>query len=189
MENFKQLISGFQLDYPRIWQALSLIGDAVDKLIVQVNNLLGEVAPQCRAYRTTNQAIADITPTAISMDATYGQTTNIHDNVNSPTRFTITINGSYEFGACVEFESSAAGSFRSLSVLVTRDGVSTEFVKVRVPPVNGASTILNVHSYTGFSINDYLEFVVEQDSGGALNIIATLNYSPQAWIDMLNSRR
>ncbi len=147
-----------------------------------VNNWEG-----ARVYRSTDQTgLVTATPTAISFD------TERYDYggfwlVGNATRLTIPINGRYSVGACVEWASNSAGNFRTLSLRV--NGGNSIAVDMRLPMTGGFVTRNAVHTEYEFVAGDYIEAVVNQDSGGNRTVNAVGNYSPEFWIQKLAGQK
>jgi hypothetical protein len=136
----------------------------------------------CRVYKTSSQSIDSGTLTAINFDAERYDTDTYHDTVTNNTRLTIALVGYYHIGGCVEFEANAVG----IRALHLRVNGTTYIASQQVETVTtGRVTVLSVSTDYCLTATDYVELVVEQDSGGALGVTATANTSPEFWLHHL----
>jgi hypothetical protein len=84
------------------------------------------------------------------------------------TRITIRTAGYYHISTWVQFASNATG-YRSVSLRLT--GATAIGQDVR-PATNGSTSEISVYAGYPLAVNDYIEIVVIQTSGGALNVTA-----------------
>lgn len=134
-----------------------------------------------RIYKSTDQSISNNTTTAITFDTERWDTDSFHEGVTNPTRLTIPYTGYYVFGAGLEWATAATASRREIFI---RMNGTTRLVddEVGVAVGNTANPRMNCASYYSFTAGDYIEMMVFQNSGGALNANASVNYSPEFWI-------
>ena len=136
----------------------------------QTTGLKWQTPQNVRAVRTANQSISNSTDTAIQFNDTDDLDTNtLHDTVTNNTRITIAAAGVYLVGGRVKWAASTGGTLRQAWI---RRGGSTELAKVTHPAAAGAGVLheFEVIELRSFSAGDYIELMVQQDSGGALNV-------------------
>lgn len=135
--------------------------------------------PACRAKRSANKSIATATTTAIDFTAADRYDTDtMHDTVINPTRITFKTAGLYNVGGNAEWAFNAT-SFRLLGI---RLNGTTIIAQVIGPPEStGVGTQQLVDCTYKFAVNDYVELICQQNTGGNLNITFIANYSPEFW--------
>ncbi len=131
----------------------------------------------CRLIRGTAQTIANATWTAIQFDAEYFDTDTMHDNVTNNTRITIRTAGYYMIGGCVEWVSNTTG-MRLMQIWKNNAVVLTSAVHNSDQYGAAPGTLSTVHY---LAVNDYIELLVYQASGGNLNTATMYDYSPVFW--------
>jgi len=127
-----------------------------------------------RVYRTTNQSIPHNTNTALQFDAETYDTANFHDNVTNNTRLTIPYAGKYSISASIDFVQNTTGT-RHVFFLIN----GTTFIAGNTGPATTLpNTTVALEAKYSFSAGDYVECLVYQNSGGALNVLRNVDYSP-----------
>jgi len=136
----------------------------------------------CRVFRSSNQSIPNNAQTAISFDTLDIDTGGGAGGqpamwvVGDPTHITLRIPGLYSAFANVEFDTNANGE-RTIGILNT---APNKFIGIgELPPVNGDST--NIFAVTGpfqVTVQTSLQLFVYQNSGGALNVDTSRDYTP-----------
>jgi hypothetical protein len=136
-------------------------------------------ASAARVYNTVNISIPHNTMTALTFNSERYDTDTMHDLVTNPGRLTCKTAGKYEIGAGMVL--GASGTGRRYAELRLN---GTTVIDIFQIPVNSASagTILKLNTQYDLAVNDYVEVRVLQDSGGALNVEASGNYSPEFWM-------
>lgn len=125
----------------------------------------------CRITEATVQSIADNT-TSVAMtsnDAEVFDTHGFHDTVTNNTRITIPtgLGGYYYFFAEVVFASDTTAGYGLLTLRV--DG-TTNVANSRVPRLGVAtSSIIQVATVTALTAGQYMELMVAQQAGNALD--------------------
>lgn len=137
--------------------------------------------PAVRVFHNANQSITTATLTALAFnseryDTVGGVASNQHDTVTNNSRLTCRYAGIYDISASVEFAANATGE---RDVRIRLNG--TTYIGFQREPTNTASfsTIVNCTTDYQLAVNDYVECVVFQESGGALNVVASSNWSPE----------
>lgn len=135
-----------------------------------------------RVRRTTAQSLGTSgTPAAISFDAERYDYGNCWV-VGSPTRLTAPVAGRYEIGANAAFAANGTGQ-RAVDIRLNGTTVISSGLQ------NAASGIITTvgppTTIYELAANDYVEMICFQNSGGALNVNSTGNYTPEFWIEYL----
>lgn len=119
------------------------------------------------------QSIPAATDTAVILnDADTFDSDGFHDPATENTKITIPsgLDGFYEAFACVEWASNTSGErhlwFRLNGTTMLERELRTDVAAV--------TEDMHVHSFQNLVAGDYLEFMVRQSSGGALNVVVTL---------------
>lgn len=126
--------------------------------------------PFCSLTHSTTQSItASGAWQALTFDTEDGDTANLHSTVTDPTRITVTDAGIYVVGAGVNFSANATG-VRAIGLRVSGTG-STAPGKGRVIalPISGSDVDLAIARPLKLTAGQWVEAVVLQSSGGALN--------------------
>jgi hypothetical protein len=122
--------------------------------------------PRAKLRRVANQSIGASTWTAVSWDTSDKLRTATWLLGTNPTRLTFTQAGAYLVRASVEWGSSATG-VRSIGLRL--NGGPGQLVPCRTPAA-GQPISVGTAATIDVVAGDYLEVMVWQDSGGALNI-------------------
>jgi hypothetical protein len=130
--------------------------------------------PSCRVYNSSNQSISNGTITAIQFNSERFDNDTIHDSATNNTRLTCKTAGKYLVIGQIKFAFNSTG-YRELDIVVNG---TTFYAASTVLPVSTAnysviSTIINL------SVNDYVELMVKQTSGGELDVVAEEAISPE----------
>lgn len=131
-----------------------------------------------RAYNSGNISINSGVLTVLTFDSERWDTDGIHSLVANTGRLTCNTAGKYLILGNIVFAASAAG-FRVMTILLNG---ATNIAWQALPTL----TVAGPPSWRGIvstvydlSVTDYVELQVFQDSGGALNVTAIANYSPE----------
>lgn len=138
--------------------------------------LLGLSRPAARLGRTTaNQSIPHNTATALAWNAESEDTHNAHDNLTNASRFTAPVAGLYLVTATVTWNGNSTGT-RQIGVRVNG---TTTYSGERIG-VDGASItfVQSISRMVRLAAGDYVEAVVVQTSGGALDVDRTFESGP-----------
>lgn len=134
--------------------------------------------PAARVYHNANQSVADSTWTTLALNSERFDTDTIHDTVTNNTRLTAKTAGKYLITAVLEYATSGTG-VRYAEVLLNgstsiafAQAVASAFLTGRV----------NITTVYAMATNDYIEIRAYQDSGGALNVLSSAQYSPEVMI-------
>ena len=145
-------------------------GDALRDAIVYLAD-----PPHCRVYNSANISIPNNTLTALTFDSERVDTDTMHSTVTNTGRITMTTAGWYDVGASIQWPAAAAGA----RAVYLRVNGTNYIAATRLD--NAAQVDMEVSTSWQFAAGDYIEVIVFQVSGGALNVIAAASSSPEAW--------
>lgn len=132
--------------------------------------------PAARVYNNANISLTNSTNTALTFNTERFDTDTIHDLVTNTGRLTCKTAGVYHIIGQVEFAPNATG-LRQLQIRVngttTIDGVILNQMGA------GTQVIAKVDTLYQLAVNDYVELMAFQSSGGALNVTSVANTSPE----------
>lgn len=138
---------------------------------------LGRDAPHARVYNSANLSITTATLTALTFNSERYDTGACHSTVSNTGRLTVPAGGGgvYDIKANIRFAANATGTRKALLRL---NGAT--YIAGNEGPGN-ASIDNDVTVATDYLLAaaDYVEVIVWQNSGGALNVLATGNLSPE----------
>lgn len=130
----------------------------------------------CRATHNANQSINTSTDTWIAFNTEVFDTDTIHDTVTNNGRLTCKTAGTYLIVAQVSFAFHATGR---RAAIITYNAARTLRAILQVPAVStdNERTDMVVSCILQLAVNDYVEVMVAQTSGGAL-LVLSLDWSP-----------
>ena len=109
-------------------------------------------------------------------DQAGGASSTMHDTVTNNSRLTAIYAGVYKVSATVEFAANGTG-LRWIFFRI--NGTTTIAKDSRMAVTTGDPTVISLTMDYSFAVNDYVECLVRQSSGGNLNANSTGNYSPE----------
>jgi hypothetical protein len=126
--------------------------------------------PRVRAYHSATQSIANATDTAVALNSEFDDTAAMHSTVSNTSRLTIPTGqgGWYFFAGYVEFAANATGQ----RALTLRYAGTDLVVSTTVGAASAGVTRLTIATFYPAAAATYYELVVNQNSGGALNLSA-----------------
>jgi hypothetical protein len=131
------------------------------------------IHPCARVSNTADQSIPHATLTALAFDTERFDTDGIHDTVTNNSRLTCKTAGKYQITAQVRWQSNATG-YREIRI---RLNGTTQICIVR-QGAHGLDMQVVTTLYD-LGVDDYVEVMVYQNSGGALNVEKVAQYSPE----------
>lgn len=134
----------------------------------------GNVDIGTRVFHSVGQSIATATWVAHNFDSERWDTDGIHDNATNNTRLTAKTAGKYSISATLTFGSGTG----SRQIKIRLNGV-TDIAMDGRPPISSGSTPLTIETKYNLAVNDYVECLVFQNSGGALSTSKLANFSPE----------
>ena len=193
MRNIRALISSLELKTlaPKIYEAWVAVDLSLDELNKKIKDL---IFPSILYGRYTSNVDTSgggaIVLTAgvalpIPFNLTRFQNTNFHDNTNNNTKFYITKEGFYTFGASISVDGvGAANHYHYLSISLTRDTVENVIAKsTQTDPVGvGGAPTLEFTLATGYYLYPGDVIIVYAFSSVAGILYTALTYSPEFWI-------
>lgn len=132
--------------------------------------------PAARAYHNANQSVANATLTALALNSERFDSDTIHDTSTNNSRLTCKTAGRYVITASAGFAANATG-IRLIGIRLNGSTYIAQSVTNNV----GAGQNCNMEASAVYelAVNDYLELIAYQTSGGALNVEALANFSPE----------
>lgn len=142
--------------------------------------------PQCRVYNNAAISIA-VSGTAqiLTFNSERYDTDTMHDTVTNNSRLTAKTAGVYSVSATAEFASNATG-YRQMYFRVNGTNI-IGYMSIPTGAGGGIGTGLALETKWKFAVNDYVEVLVAQLSGGALNVNSVASYTPEfgmSWIGL-----
>jgi hypothetical protein len=129
-----------------------------------------------RVYNSANISTANGANTALTFNSERFDTDSIHSTSSNTGRLTATIAGKYLITALVRWAANVTGR---RTVFLRLNG-STDIAHTAADAATGGiNTVQEVSCLYDMAVGDYVEAVVNQNSGGALNVDAASNYSPE----------
>src|SRR5436190_16085494 len=127
--------------------------------------------PATKVYNSAAQSIPHNVLTAMTFNAELYDTDTLHDLATNPTRFTVKTPGIYNLNGSVIFSGSTPiAGVRQAAVYV--NGVSAWDSEVQVNPSASEWTQITVAATLKLAAGDYVEIILTQTSGAAINLIA-----------------
>ncbi len=150
---------------------------ATESKRITVGNLMRAEGKGARAYHNIDQAIANSTWAAIALNSELYDTDSIHDNVTNNSRLTCKTAGVYVITGHIDLEESITG-LRSLYIRLNGTTSIAEYQSNNVEGGPGFSWITSIATNYKLAVNDYVELMIRQTSGGSLDLRAYANTSP-----------
>jgi hypothetical protein len=133
------------------------------------------IVPSCRVYNNAAISIGNNSVQVLTFNSERWDTDEIHSTVTNTGRLTCQTAGLYNIFGHVQFAANTTGI---RSVLIRLNG-STYLASQLNHQSSAAVAELSVNTIYSLSASDYVELMVYQNSGGALNVNAAANYSPE----------
>lgn len=128
-----------------------------------------------RVYNNANLSISNATQVALTFNTERYDTDTIHDTSSNTSRLTCKTAGKYLIIANAEFAANATG----VRGLYIRLNGATLIGITHAQITSGDGAIFTVSTIYDLAVNDYVEVMAYQASGGSLNVMANANYSPE----------
>lgn len=135
----------------------------------------GYVQPQVRAFHNVSQSIPNAVATALLFNSERWDTDTMHDNVTNNSRLTANTDGLYQIDFSGEWDTNATGQ-RQFFLQVNG---TTPIAVIRHDASGASTTQMNVSSQYQLSAGDFVEVFAFQNSGGALDVLANAQFSPE----------
>lgn len=150
--------------------------DAIASNFYHLGGTSGHIG--ARVYNSADISVANTTMSALTFNSErYDLDPNgaIHDTSSNTGRLTVRTAGKYLFLATVRWASNSTG-YRLASL---RSNGTQTIATVTDNAVNGDATVQQVSSVVDLAASDYVEVLVYQNSGGALNASASSAEAPE----------
>lgn len=132
--------------------------------------------PSARVYNSANISINNNTETALTFNSERWDTDSIHSTSSNTGRLTAATKGEYRIYGHVRFASHDTGN---RYIYIKLNGTTALAIKGPLKSALGTVTVLDISTNYPLSVGDYVELIAFQDSGGALNVDAVGNFSPE----------
>jgi hypothetical protein len=134
--------------------------------------------PAARVYHDASQSVANNTDVALAFNQERFDTNGIHDTATNNSRLTCQTAGIYAISASIEF--NAFGGTGRGSISIRLNGTTT-LARMEPPTygTGGSGNRLSIATIYQLAVNDYVEVVVRQESGGSQSVNTVGNYSPE----------
>lgn len=159
------------------WQTLRRVVDAIAQR-------LNPPLPQARVYNDTsaNNTLTSGTEATVVFNQERWDNGDLHSTSANTGRLTAPITGLFLFGTHLAIASNATGR-RYVGLRVTFAAGGSAFVAFdERAAVNGDDTYISLSTSYQLAAGDYVEVRAFQNSGGALNVLAGGNFSPEFWM-------
>jgi hypothetical protein len=142
--------------------------------------------PGARATNTANQAIAESTPTVISLSTEGFDTANLHDTTTNTSRLTAPVTGAYQINGRVRWESGAAG-VRTLRIEKNLGSAGAKTIAEEMSTASTANRMTqNVSTIARLAAGEYVELrVIQSSTGTSVDTLAAPGIAPElsmAWV-------
>ena len=136
-----------------------------------------------RVYNNANISLADSTVTPVTFNSERFDTDGYHDTGSNTNRLTIPATGYYLIGCGIEYAANGTGD----RIVTIRDSSGTSVASESAGAATASqNTRLSPSTLIYATAGEWFEVAPFQSSGGALNILATGNRSPEFWIARYN---
>lgn len=148
-----------------------------------------QIYPQARVY---NDAAISVATSGAAQALTFNSErydyypagyTEQHSTSANTSRLTCRVPGLYEIGGHVGFAANATGLRR---LLLKLNGATYFAIHDTLNIGAGDSTYMSIVSQYRMAVGDYVELFAQQNSGGALNVTAGGNYTPEFWFGWIS---
>ena len=144
-------------------------------------------APHCRVYNSGSFSLTTGVAGAITFDSERVDVGGCHSTSSNTSRLTVPSGGGgfYLIGGHVAIAASSAGTYRTLGIRLN----GATFIAYQTLAPLSASVDVRGSIQTAYQLaaGDYVELLASQDSGGALNVLAASNYTPEFWFKWVST--
>lgn len=131
--------------------------------------------PGCRVYNNANISLTTNVETALTFNTERFDRDNMHSTVTNTGRITFTTAGIYIVTGHVAYAASATG----VREIKFRLSGTTNLASQKANATSSGTTRLTLAMIYQFAAADWIDLTAFQDSGGALNVLAAGNDSPE----------
>lgn len=151
------------------------IGTATPGYPLQVIGMSILQVPCVRAFNSVNQTITNATFTALALDSERFDNDAIHDPVTNNSRLTCKTAGKYQITGQIAFANNSTG----LRIASIRLNGVTYISEADLSASVGTESEFIVTTLYDLAVNDYVELIVYQSSGGNLIVEHVANDFPE----------
>jgi hypothetical protein len=145
-------------------------------------------APHCRVYNSgTFSLTSGAAAAAITFDSERVDVGGCHSTSVNTARLTVPSGGGgfYIIGGHLAIAASSGGSYRTAAIRVNG---STVIAQQTLAPLSASIDVrCSITTAYQLAATDYVELLASQDSGGALNVLAAGNYTPEFWMKWVST--
>lgn len=135
--------------------------------------------PQARVYNDVNISITNTTLTALTYNSERFDDGGLHSTSANTSRLTASVTGLWQIGTHALFAANATG----VRQVKLRVNAATDIaIDTAVNAGAGDDTTVNLTTLYRLAVGDYVETIVWQNSGGALNVKTSASSSPEFWM-------
>ena len=172
---------------PKTWAVGDILTASDMNTYVRDNTNFLNTPPSCRAYNNADISIATSASTVLTFNSERWDNDTIHSTVTNTGRLTCRTAGLYHIHGNIAWQSSTdsvASSTDSETELramnIRLDGTTTIAAISQPPVVSGTlETRMSINTIYSLAVDNYLELLVTQNSGAALNIVYNTQFSPE----------
>ncbi len=155
--------------------ALSELGSKAHSELTGVGADDHHAHPCARVYHSAAQSIADSTWVALAFNSERFDNDAIHDTVTNNSRLTCKTAGKYQISGAIQFDSNGTGN---RGIKIRLDG-STDIALHQQGNTGADYDALAISTLYELAVNEYVELMVLQKSGGNLDVVAGGGFSPE----------
>jgi hypothetical protein len=130
----------------------------------------------CKIYNSASISIPNSADTVLTFDSELFDNDTMHSTSSNTGRITIAHAGLYLITAFVRFADNATG--RRTMLIQCNGGSFIAGQQVQSVTSDSEGTVLTASAVYDAEVNDYFQVVVNQTSGGALDVYVNENFSP-----------
>lgn len=142
---------------------------------------LARNAPYCHVFNSALISIPNNVLTAVTFDSEREDTGGCHSTLSNTSRLVAPVAGIYNLGASISLAANATG-IRQAMLRVNGSLVVAEQTLGNAGAGSGTEFMIGGIQWR-LAVNDYVELLVLQNSGGALNLQFAASFSPEAWFE------
>ncbi len=142
------------------------------------------VIDSCEVTDASDQTISNATNTVVDFDSENWDTNTMHDTTTNNPRITIKTAGKYLIAAAITFDNNATG-YRQMILRV--NGTTSETIDRRQNTGSTDDTVHTISTVMELAVDDYIELLVRQTSGGDLIIRKFGSFSPKLSVTWLGA--
>ena len=148
--------------------------------VIEEGILDASLAPCVRVFHNTTQSVTSGTPLALAFnserfDQAGGASSTMHDTVTNNSRLTAIYAGVYQISGTIQY--AASPQITNLSIRV--NGTTTIARHGYVAGTALDVRYQHISTLYALAVNDYVELIAAQTSGGAVNVNSVGNESPE----------